>query len=113
MVTYTCDINNQKLQLTNRTDDPIYYELKTDTFLNTEMQLYRADPNETVKPNFVMGGDGAWEYEINNHSNDSTLYIFIFSTDKITDKVIKNRNYKRFDYKVKDLEALDWKIVIE
>ena len=113
IVCCSCDINNQKLLLINKTSTSIYYRLLTDTVLNKELQLYKAPPHDTVRPNFVMGGKGAWEYAINTRSSDSTLHIFIFKTDKITDDAIKNQRYKRFDFKVKDLEALKWIFVYE
>lgn len=112
IVCISCDINNQKLLLVNKTNYPIYYRILTDTILNTELQLYEIPIDDTVKPNFVMGGHGAWEYAINKRSSDSTLYIFIFATDKITVDAINNRQFRRFDYKVKDLEAINWVIVL-
>ncbi len=113
IVCSSCDINNQKLLLVNKTSNTIYYRLLTDTVLNKELQLYRASANDTVRPNFVTGGKGAWEYAINKRSSDSTLHIFICTTDKITDDIINNQEFKRLDYKVKDLEALKWIIVFE
>lgn len=113
IVCCSCDNNNQKLLLVNKTSNPIYYELLTDTVLSKELQLYKASAHDTVKPNFVMGGEGAWEYKINKRSSDSTLHIFIFTTDTITDDVINNLQFKRLDYKVKDLEALNWIVVFE
>ncbi|MGD9992544.1 MAG: hypothetical protein AB7S69_04525 [Salinivirgaceae bacterium] len=113
IVCSSCDINNQKLLLVNKTSNTIYYRLLTDTVINKELQLYKASAYDTVRPNFVMGGKGAWEYAINKRSSDSTLHIFIFTTDKITDDVINNQEFKRLDYKVKDLEALKWIIVFE
>jgi hypothetical protein len=107
-----CDINNQKLLLVNKTNNPIYYELLTDTVLSKEHYLYKVSPYDSVRPNFVFGPEGAWEYKINTWSSDSTLHIFIFTTDKITDDVINKKQFKRLDYKVKDLEALNWKIVL-
>lgn len=112
IVCISCDINNQRLLLVNKANYSMYYRILTDTILNTELQLYEIPIDDTVKPNFVMGGKGAWEYAINKRSSDSTLYIFIFATDKITDDAINNRQFKRFDYKVKDLEAINWVIVL-
>lgn len=109
----SCDLNNQKLSLINNSDNTIYYRLLTDTILNKEFHLYKVLPHDTVKPNFVMGGKGAWEYTINTSSKDSSLHIFIFTTEKITDGVIKNKKYRRLDFKVKDLNKIKWKVVYE
>lgn len=109
----SCDINNQKLLLINKTSNTIYYELLTDTVLDKELQLYKVSAYDSVRPNFVMGGEGAWEYSINHDSKDSTLHIFIFTSDKITDNIINNQEFKRLDYKVKNLDALKWIIVFE
>lgn len=110
---FSCDINNQKLLLINKSSIPIYCCLLTDTTLSKDLQLYKASAYDSVRPNFVMGGKGAWEYEINKYSCDSTLHIFIFTTDSITDDIINNQQFKRLDYKVKHLEALNWIIVFE
>ena len=59
---FGCDINNEKLIIINKTAEPVYYSLLADTVLNTELPLYKALPGDTVYPNFVMGGKGAWEY---------------------------------------------------
>ncbi len=112
IVCSSCDINNQKLLLVNKTSNTIYYRLLTDTVLNKGLQLYKASAYDTVRPNFVTGGKGAWEYSINKRSSDSTLHVFIFKTDKITDDIINNQEFKRLDYKVNDLEALKWIIVL-
>ena len=110
---WSCDINHKKLLLINKTCTTIHYLLLVDTVLNTEWQLNDVLPHDSVQPNFVMGGKGAWEYKINNSSSDSTLHIFIFKSDKITDDVIKNQQYNRFDFRVKDLEAQRWTFTYE
>ena len=108
-----CDMNNQKLALKNNSSKIIYYRLLTDTILDTGIQIYEAKPHETVMPNFVMGrGEGVWEYKINHQSPDSTLHIFIFMQKEIDADVIIEKKYKRFDYKVKDLNSLNWTVTI-
>ena len=111
IVCSSCDINNQKLLLINKNSSPIYFCLLTDTTLSEDLQLYKVSANDSIKPNFTRGGKGAWEYSINHDSRDSTLHIFIFKADSITDEIIKNKRFKRFDYKIKDLEAINWIIV--
>ncbi len=105
-----CDIRKEKLLLVNKTSSPIHCCLLTDTVLMKGLTLYTALPNDSVKPMFVFGGEGAWEHHING-SKDSTLYVFIFGNDSITDEVIANRQYKRLGYKVKDLDLLNWVVV--
>jgi hypothetical protein len=108
----SCDINNQKLLFINKTNNPIYFCLLTDTVLSTDLQLNKVFSSDSIKPNFTKGGKGAWEYKINNDSSDSTLHIYIFKSDSITDDIIKNKQFKRFDYNVKELEDLNWTIVL-
>lgn len=55
----SCDLNYPKLTLVNNTDHPIYYILLKDTFLTSDIYLDTAPANDSVKPHFVMGGEGA------------------------------------------------------
>jgi hypothetical protein len=104
-----CDLNNQKLKLVNNTKHKMYYRLLTDTLLNYDLFLYEISPNDTIWPNFVMGrGERVWEQKINTKSKDSNLYIYIFSTNRLNDGIIRKREYKRIGFKVKDLDKLNW-----
>ena len=107
----SCDPSCQKLMFVNNTSDSIFYRLLTDTILKQNYYIYSIGPNDSTKPLFVMGGCGAWEYKINKESMDSTLYVFVLKTDKLNDSIISNHEYKRFDFKVKDLDSLKWRIV--
>jgi hypothetical protein len=114
LISYGCDINNQKLRLVNKTKDTVYYNLTLDTILKKGQYLYKISPYDTVWPNFVMGrGNGVWEHKINVESKDSTLHIFLFKYDILNDDIIKNHKYKRLDFKVKDLERSKWIIVYQ
>lgn len=104
----SCDLNYPKLTLVNNTDHPIYYRLLKDTILTSDIYLYTAPANDSVKPHFVMGGEGAWEYKINNDGLDSALYIFFFNYQTISDWAILNRDYRRYRFKVKDLDSMNW-----
>jgi hypothetical protein len=108
-----CDLNNQKLLISNSSDKTLYYLLLTDTILSNDYQLNKLNSNSSVFPNFVFGGNGAWEYKINSDSKDSTLHIFILPSEYLNDSIIKNRKYERLDFKVKDLNSLGWKVVIK
>ena len=109
-----CDLNNQKLFLINNTNKTIYYRLLTDTLLHNDLYLYKISPFDSVWPNFVKGrGQGVWEYKINNKSQDSTLYIFVFNVSQLNDSIIGKHKYERMDFKVKDLDSIGWTVVYE
>ena len=108
-----CDIDSKKLQLVNQSNETLFYKLQVDTFLENKAFLYKITPNETIYPLFVRGSTGAWDRKINNDSKDSSLHIFIFKTEKINDSIIKNRDYKRLDFRVKDLDSLKWRVEIK
>ena len=114
----SCDLNNQKLLIFNNTGARIYCHLLTDTILEPSQQVYQIEAGDSAYPNFVMGGNGAWEYKINHNSVDSTLHVFIFHIESVpnnnilTKEIISNANFKRIDLKVQDLEKLDWKLKI-
>jgi hypothetical protein len=106
-ICWTCDRNNQKLVLINNSNDVKYYRLLTTGKLHKELFLYRMEPLDSVKPNFVMGSDGAWEYKI-DHSRDSMLYIFVFEKEFLDDSIIGRGRYEMRGWKVIDLEKTNW-----
>jgi hypothetical protein len=109
----SCDIDNHKLSLINNTDKSYYYRLLADTTdLKEGLYIDTISAHNSVKPLFVRGGDGAWEYKINHDSPDSTLNIYLFENAKLTDDIIIQRKFKKLTYKVKDLEKLKWKVII-
>jgi hypothetical protein len=55
--------------------------------------------------------DHSWVNKINKYSIDSALHIFVFQTDKITDELIKNKEYERLSFTVKELDSLNWTVV--
>lgn len=114
-INISCDPSCQKLIVVNKTNELIYYRLLTDTVLKQEYYLYSIFPNDSTKPNFVKGfcREGLWEYAINNESNDSTLHIFVFKINKLNNIIIRNHNYKRLDFRVKDLDSLKWRVEIK
>ena len=117
MTFYACDLCTPKLILINNTEDFIYYQLETDTVpyvlerYDLNAQFYLLYPHDTAKPFFRRGGEGAWVYNINKYATDSALHIIIFPTDKITEEIIKNREYVRLSYKVKELDSMNWTVV--
>ena len=117
MIFYSCNMFNDKIILINNTEDPIYYQLHTDTVpysyakYNIDGRFYLLYPNDTVKPSFSRGSKETWAYKINRECIDSALHIFIFSTYQITDEMIKNRDYVRLSFKVKELDSLNWTVV--
>jgi hypothetical protein len=108
-----CDPITKKLLLINNVNEKKYYLLLLDTAsLNkniTKVVFGKLNSNDSVWPTLVSGkGKNFWENYINRYSKDSTLYIYFFNTNQITDSIINERRYKRFDLKVKDLDSLHW-----
>jgi len=111
---YGCDPITYRLVLINETSEKIYYRLFTDTIFNKEEYVYIANAHETVNPNFGIPGINnyrGWEHKVNREGIDSALHIFIFSTDQITEEILKNREYVRLSYKVKELDSMNWTVV--
>ena len=114
MLFYSCDPNTSRLVLVNETSEFIYHRVLTDTTFETELYVRKTYPFETVYPNFRIGGlwnYKGWEDKINREGIDSSLHIFIFSTDQITEEMIKNREYVRLSYTVKELDSMNWTVV--
>lgn len=108
-----CDFDNHKLLLINNTNHIIYYRLLDDSAqLQSGMYVRYLGANDSVRPLFVRGGNGSWEYRINHYSPDSTLNIYLFDDTVITNLTIKHSKFKRMRLKVKDLNRLHWKVTI-
>ncbi len=108
-----CNVDNHKLLLINNTNKRYFYRLLADTTdLKKGLYIYPISAHDSVHPLFVRGGDGAWEYQINKYSLDSSLNIYLFDNSEITEKVISLHKYKKTSYKIRDLDQLKWKITI-
>ena len=142
MALYACDPITERLILINNTEGSFYYLLGEDTIPYLHRQLRLSNPYDTVKPNFVTGIRNymGWEHKINRECIDSALHIFILSTNQITadmrevpnskhtvhvigkpnnweyawitDETIKNKNYERLSFTVKELDSLNWTVVV-
>ena len=118
---YTCSIVPSKLIVINNTENPIYFQLHTDTVPLVDSHLRFLYPYNTAQPPFVRGYVGdPWADKINKYGIDSALHIFIFQTNqitgnrefvKITDEMIKNIEYERLSFTVKELDSLNWTVV--
>lgn len=115
MILSSCDPICQKLTLQNKLNQTVYFLLITDTLLYNNYSLDIMKPTESLMPVLFRGNcrGGGWEGYINRVSSDSTLHIFIFNTDKLTDSLIKKRDYKRLDFKIKELDSLKWRVEIK
>lgn len=101
-----CDMDNHKLILINNANKSYHYRLLADTSdLKKGLYVYPISAHDTVRPLFVRGGEGAWEYQINHYSPDSTLNIYLFDDSILTEEIIKQRKFKKLTYRVKDLEV--------
>ena len=111
---YSCDPFTSRLVLVNETSETIFFRAFTDTTFRSEQYVETAYPFGTEYVFFEVFGIRnykGWEDKINQQCVDSALHLFIFSTDKITEEVIKNREYVRLSFTVKELDSLNWTVV--
>jgi len=120
-----CDPYDMKLKIVNQTDETIFIdiskaksfksypvvidEIKKDTIWNYMTWIKSKDSLE------VPAIGNSWEGVINKQSEDSTLTIFIFDRELLKsvppDSLVSKQLYtKKFAYKVKDLEKLNWRV---
>ncbi len=111
-----CDPVTLKLELVNNSEETKYYIIMLDTTLKNYLPLpaQEISPHHSEWPIIGFGkGKDFWAKYINKHSIDSTLYIYIFDTNHINDRIINEKKYERLDLKVKDLDSLNWKVNCE
>ncbi len=130
IILQACDPIDKRLTLRNESEDLIFYAMspndsirgrsplissyrieQADTLWDESSNLLLSDSGKSV----AMIGRNAWENYINERCKDSTLRIFVFEKNLITQVpwdtlVIKQLYSKKFTYKVKDLEKLNWRV---
>lgn len=114
-----------RLKIVNKTDETIFVNLsknsrfttpvvidpiKRDTLWDEMRWTPSMDSSVHIPPS-----QGSWEAFINKRCEDSTLTVFIFDKELLKsispDSLVSKQLYtKKFTYKVKDLEKLNWRI---
>ena len=125
---YRCvvDTFDMKLRIVNQTSETIFVDfskdesfnahpvsidtIKGDTLWNYMRWVPSLDSLENIPPSL-----GSWESFINKKCQDSTLTIFIFDIELLKsippDSLVTRQLYsKKFTYKVKDLDKLNWRV---
>lgn len=129
ILVWGCDPIDKKIVLSNKSSDVIFFSTSVNDSIITRSPFshaYKIDQGDTIwdeSSNLVLSdsskfltiiGKHAWENYINKKCKDSTLRIFIFnkSLTKVPwDTIVSKQLYsKKFTYKVKDLEALNWRV---
>ena len=126
---YRCVIDtfDMKLKIVNQTEDTIFvgpsksgksfksHPVQIDSIKGDTLWRYM----EWVNPFDSLDGPpptlGSWEAYINEKCEDSTLTVFIFEKPLLksvsADSLVSNQIYsKKYSYKVKDLEKLNWRV---
>lgn len=119
-----CDPIDDRLTIVNKTNRTIFFEITDeDTFDNYPVKIEKSDTlwdyisfvkaNEAAKQPLM--GKRRWERYVNQDCKDSTLRVFIFDKKLLhsvpPDSLVSNQLYsKKYSYKVKDLEKLNWRI---
>lgn len=123
LIVSSCDYYDSRLTITNLTDNQICFDYDIDTILDIPSQNQKIyfvnnslSPNET-RAITLPGSTDMWIRKL-NQSKDTTLSFFIFDYKTVLnsdwDSLRKNNGYiQRLDFKLKDLEKIDWKIEIK
>ena len=109
------------LTLINRTDKAVYYWVTCDSsYQDLELKSeYLLKPHDSAKPYLLYGPEGQGQNKnpwINaiNRADDSALHIFYYYIDFKKDRKPRDSVYpliiQRFDYRVKTLSDLNWKV---
>jgi len=123
LIVSSCDYYDSRLTITNKTDYQICFDYDLDTILDVPSQTKKIYfVNNSLAPNesramTLPGSTDMWIRKL-NQSKDTTLSFFIFDYKTVLnsdwDSLRKNNGYiQRLDFKLKDLEKLDWKIEIK
>jgi len=120
------DTFDMRLKVVNKTEKTIFVDLSKSGYFKSHPVLIDSIKMDTlwnymkwVNPldsvDNIPRSQGSWEAYINEECQDSTLTVFIFDKPLLKstspDSLVSNQLYsKKFSYKVKDLEKLNWRI---
>ena len=109
LILSSCSKGEEKLIIKNNTNEPIYFTIgawNSSRFVK-DYSFIRISPGDSVFPTFSKAsGKGSSEYAINTYM-DSVLKIYI-----IRDTFINEKKLNLFQYKVRQLDSLQWKLYI-
>lgn len=121
-----CDPFDMRLTVVNGSNDTIFFSVPADGRFNEYPIRVDSITHDTlwthtdfVVPHDEMSiasmGKNSWKNHIHKHYKDSTVTVFIFDKELLKsvspDSLVSNQVYsKRYSYKVKDLEKLNWRI---
>jgi len=120
------DTFDTKMTIINKTGETIFIALSKDGQFKNSPISYDSIRKDTIWDNMrwtpsmdssihIPPSLGNWENYINEKSQDSTLTVFIFDKELLKnaapDSLVKHQLYtKKYTYKVKDLDKLNWRI---
>ena len=120
-----CHYKKGELLIVNSSKEKLLYELyyhknltKYDVY-NRYQNVYYLDnykilnPQDSIRPLLI----GSLKYSIETISKDSTLTVALFNKDSVKkygwDEIMVKKNYKKYIYKIRQLDSLGWKITYD
>ncbi|GAB3303410.1 hypothetical protein GCM10027348_31300 [Hymenobacter tenuis] len=119
----SCDYYDSRLVLVNKTKTAICVEMAHDTIpdypsLNrSEVCLSRSITPGTEAEQTIPGSMDEWVREV-NRSKNKQLNLFIYATDSVRryhsmDSLNQTHRYTTISLSLKELEAIDWRVIVE
>lgn len=118
-----CHRYDDRLQIVNRTNSEITITTSLDTVpvfpsLNKKefyfrTRFYQGERRNLIHPGFT----DSWSLKIHNSKNNK-LNLFVYNIDSMfsynnIDTLIKSRIYNRYEFSEKELEEMNWEVVID
>lgn len=121
-----CDPYDTRLTIVNNSNDTILLALPEDgrfkkypIWIDSITQDTLWTHTDFITPHNEMSvvsmGKKSWEDHLSKHYKDSTLIVFIFDKEFLkstpSDSLVSKQLYtKKYAYKVRDLEKLNWRV---
>lgn len=107
----SCDFASEKLLFVNKTNNETYIKLTTSPEIYEGNVMNTVAPQDSIWPHFSLNlKKEEWIEYIYKNSPDSTAHLFICKERLVTKEMLNRREYKQINYKVSQLELLDWRI---
>lgn len=113
---------DDRLVIVNKSSKTICVDYEMDTILYTpslnKKEFFireRINPEDSNRIE-SQGSRDQWVFDV-SHGKDSTLSIFVFDYEQVLvtdwDTLRTNKKYKRLDYKLTDLNKINWTVIVQ
>jgi len=105
-----CSSESESLRFTNTTDEPVYVAALPTAEWVAGPELTRVSAADTRSVAFLPECNCSVIEALQEHTADTSLYIFVFDRPYVTEFMVTNRKYERRHLTLGQLERMAWTV---